>query len=104
MTNTHKNKGVQKTRVIATIQQIIGWIITIFFGMITLIGGGSQFKEVLDVVMCVIFHHLYSAVTLLIIKGCRRKNLLKHFMIIIADYHLIHKNPLTSLLFRRVQL
>lgn len=67
--------ALKKARAKGVTQQVFGWIITIFCGLMASVGAGSSgFKETVDVVMVTMFALFTVLGVRLIIKGYKRKN------------------------------
>lgn len=79
MTSKKAATAIKKARAKGVIQQVFGWIITIFCGLMASIGAGSSgFKETVDVVMFTMA--LFTVLGIrLIIKGYKRKKLIKSY-------------------------
>lgn len=72
--------AIKKAKAKGVTQQIFGWIITIFCGLMTSVGAGtSGFKETIDVVMVTLFAVFTGLGVLLIVKGGKRKKLIKNY-------------------------
>lgn len=72
--------AIKKAKAKGIIQQVFGWIITIFCGLIASVGAGtSGFKETVDVVMVTIFAVFTALGIMLIVKGYKRKKLIKNY-------------------------
>ncbi|MDD3192467.1 MAG: hypothetical protein PHE47_01210 [Oscillospiraceae bacterium] len=72
--------ALKKARAKGLTQQVLGWIITIFCGLMASVGAGSSgFKETVDVVMVTMFALFTVLGVRLIIKGCKRKKLIKNY-------------------------
>ncbi|MGI6269091.1 MAG: hypothetical protein ACOYKJ_00925 [Candidatus Howiella sp.] len=72
--------ALKKARAKGLTQQVFGWIITIFCGLMASVGAGSSgFKETVDVVMVTMFALFTVLGVRLIIKGYKRKKLIKSY-------------------------
>lgn len=72
--------AIKKAKAKGVTQQVFGWIITIFCGLMTSVGAGtSGIKETVDVVMVTIFAILTGLGIMLIGKGKKRKKLIKYY-------------------------
>lgn len=80
MTSDNVASAIKKAKAKGVAQQVFGWIITIFCGMIASVGAGtSGFKETVDVVMVTMFAVFTVLGVRLIIKGYKRKKLIKQY-------------------------
>lgn len=74
------SSAIKKAKAKGTAKQVFGWIITIFCGLMTSVGAGtSGFKDSVDVVMVTIFAIFTALGIRLIIKGYKRKKLIKNY-------------------------
>lgn len=72
--------AIKKAKAKGVTQQVFGWIITIFCGLMTSVGAEtSDFKETVDVVMVTIFAVFTALGIMLIVKGYKRKRLIKNY-------------------------
>src|SRR5574344_756875 len=72
--------AIKKAKAKGVTQQVFGWIITIFCGLMASVGAGtSGFKETVDVVMVTMFVVFTVLGVRLIIKGYKRKKLIKQY-------------------------
>lgn len=72
--------ALKKAKAKGLAQQVFGWIITIFFGLMASVGAStSGFKEKIDVVLVTMFS-LFTVLGIgLIVKGYKRKKLIKNY-------------------------
>lgn len=78
MAKTDSQKAIMKCRSIGAIQTILGWTIVVFCGLLT-ITGATMIVEAFDVVMVIIFLAFTAGGVSLILKGKKKKKLLKAF-------------------------
>jgi len=78
MAKTDSQKAITKCRSIGAIQTIFGWIIVVFCGLFT-ITSATMIVEAFDAVMMVIFLAFTAGGVSLILKGKKKKKLLKAF-------------------------
>jgi len=78
MAMTDSQKAIIKCKSTGIIQTILGWIITVFCGLCTIVGV-TQISESFDVVMVLIFLAFTAGGVSLIHKGKKKKKLLKIF-------------------------
>ena len=80
MASNNVSAAIKRAKAKAVTQQVLGWIITAFCAMVTSVGAGtSGFKETIDVVMVTMFAAFTALGILLIVKGYKRKKLIKNF-------------------------
>ena len=80
MTSDNVTSAIKKAKAKGVTQQVLGWIITIFCGLIASVGAGtSGFKETIDVVMVTIFVMFTALGIMMIVKGKKRKSLIKNY-------------------------
>lgn len=78
MAMTDTQKTIIKCKSTGAIQTILGWVITVFCGLVT-ITGVTMIVEAFDVVMVIIFLAFTVGGISLILKGKKKKKLLKAF-------------------------
>lgn len=78
MAMTDSQKAILKCKSTGAIQTILGWIIATFCGLCSIVGL-TQITESFDVVMVIIFFAFTAGGISLIIKGKKKKKLLKTF-------------------------
>ena len=80
MVSNNIASAIKKAKAKGTTQQIFGWIITIFCGLMASVGAGtSGFKDTVDVVMVTLFVLFTALGIMMIVKGKKRKNLIKNY-------------------------
>ena len=80
MVSNNIASSIKKAKAKGVTQQVFGWIITIFCGLMASVGAGtSGFKETVDVVMVTMFVVFTVLGVRLIIKGYKRKKLIKQY-------------------------
>ncbi|MGI6268989.1 MAG: hypothetical protein ACOYKJ_00410 [Candidatus Howiella sp.] len=80
MASNNVETALKKAKAKGVTQQVFGWIITIFCGLIASVGAGtSGFKETVDVVMVTMFAVFTVLGVRLITKGYKRKKLIKNY-------------------------
>lgn len=73
MTFATVESKIKKSKAVGVIQQIFGWIVAVFCGLIVLAGiSVSGFRDVYDFVVVILFTALTALGVLLIIKGHKR--------------------------------
>lgn len=71
---------IKKVKAGANVQQVLGYVITIFCGMLAFVGiVGSGFKEPIDAVLVTMFIALATFGVVLVFKGRKKKKLVKLF-------------------------
>lgn len=72
--------AIKKAKSNGAMQQVFGWIITIFCGMISSVGAGStDLNEPVNLIMVIIFAILTVLGVSLIVKGHQRKKLINKY-------------------------
>lgn len=80
MSSRITSSTIKKAKAKGIAQQMFGWIITLFCGLITSVGAGnSGFKDSIDVVLVTIFAIFTALGIRLIMKGEKRKKLIKNY-------------------------
>ncbi len=78
MARNSAGRVIFKIKLAAILQTVFGWLVTLFCGMIALVGSAS-IEESIDVVMVVFFSVLTALGIWLIIKGSKNFKLIKRF-------------------------
>lgn len=78
MAKTATQSAITKVKIKGTIQQTLGWILVVFFGLFA-IAGGTQIETSFDIGMVIFCVAVTVGGVLLIVSGSKKKKLIKEF-------------------------